>query len=77
MKNHFNKQVEVQGIKKLDSVKGVQALDAKELREIEGGWIREFGAACKRFFCSMRDGMIESGRRSSQYVLGHPGGGRP
>lgn len=39
MKKHFKKQVEVQGIKKLDSIKGVQTLDAKELREIDGGWL--------------------------------------
>ncbi|WP_172917828.1 hypothetical protein [Capnocytophaga canis] len=45
MTNKLTKQVEVQGMKKLDSIKGVQALDAKELREIDGGsvwkWIRK------------------------------------
>lgn len=35
----FQKQVEVQGMKKLDNVKGVQALELKEMREMEGGWI--------------------------------------
>ncbi|GIM52132.1 hypothetical protein CAPN004_11620 [Capnocytophaga cynodegmi] len=39
MKNHFKKQVEVQGMKKLDNIKGVQTLEAKDLKEIEGGWI--------------------------------------
>ena len=38
MKNHFKKQVEVQGMKKLDSIKGVQTLEAKDLKEIEGGF---------------------------------------
>ncbi len=35
MTNKLTKQVEVQGMKKLDSIKGVQALNAKELKEIE------------------------------------------
>ncbi|WP_172914659.1 hypothetical protein [Capnocytophaga canis] len=37
MTNKLTKQVEVQGMKKLDSIKGVQALNAQELKEIEGG----------------------------------------
>lgn len=37
MTNNLKRQVEVQGMKKLDNVKGVQALDARELQEIEGG----------------------------------------
>ena len=38
---HFNKlnkkQVEAQGVKKLDSFKGFQELNVQELQEIEGG----------------------------------------
>ncbi|ATA74722.1 hypothetical protein ACILDT_07175 [Capnocytophaga canis] len=43
MTNKLTKQVEVQGMKKLDSVKGVQALDTKELKEVEGGGIGPLG----------------------------------
>ena len=49
MFNFFNKfkmnskrtqQVEAQGVKKLDSFKGFETLNSKELQEIEGGsWI--------------------------------------
>ena len=31
-------QVEAQGVKKLDSFKGFETLNSKELQEIEGGW---------------------------------------
>ena len=34
----INKQVEAQGAKKLDSFKGFETLNSKELQEIEGGW---------------------------------------
>ena len=35
----FQKQVEVQGTKKLGSVKGVQVLELNEMKETEGGGI--------------------------------------
>lgn len=36
----LNQQVEAQGVKKLDSFKGFETLNSKELQEIEGGsWI--------------------------------------
>lgn len=38
MTKSINKQVEAQGVKKLDSFKGFQELNAKELQEIEGGF---------------------------------------
>lgn len=37
MTDNLKKQVEVQGTKKLGSVKGVQTLELNEMREIEGG----------------------------------------
>ena len=37
MTKSINKQVEAQGVKKLDSFKGFQELNAKELQEIDGG----------------------------------------
>lgn len=37
MTKSINKQVEAQGAKKLDSFKGFQELNSKELREVEGG----------------------------------------
>lgn len=37
MTNNLKRQVEVQGTKKLDSVKGVQTLEINEMKEIEGG----------------------------------------
>lgn len=37
MTKSINKQVEAQGVKKLDSFKGFQELNSKELREVEGG----------------------------------------
>ncbi|WP_304296425.1 ComC/BlpC family leader-containing pheromone/bacteriocin [Capnocytophaga leadbetteri] len=40
MTKSINKQVEAQGVKKLDSFKGFETLNSKELQEIEGGsWI--------------------------------------
>lgn len=45
MTNNLKRQVEVQGMKKLDNVKGVQTLNANELKQIEGGgfwsWIKK------------------------------------
>jgi len=38
MRKLINKQVEAQGAKKLDSFKGFETLNSKELQEIEGGW---------------------------------------
>lgn len=35
----FQKQVEVQGTKKLDNLKGVQVLELNEMKETEGGFI--------------------------------------
>lgn len=37
MTNNLKRQVEVQGTKKLDSVKGVRVLEFNELKQIEGG----------------------------------------
>ena len=37
MTKSINKQVEAQGVKKLDSFKGFQELNVQELQEIEGG----------------------------------------
>jgi len=37
MTKSINKQVEAQGVKKLDSFKGFETLNSKELQEIEGG----------------------------------------
>lgn len=37
MDKQIKKQVEAQGVKKLDSIKGVQALNMQELKEVEGG----------------------------------------
>lgn len=45
MKREFNQQVEAQGVKALDSVKGVEALSVKELKVIEGGGFIDW---CKR-----------------------------
>ena len=39
MTKSINKQVEAQGVKKLDSFKGFQELNSKELREVEGDYI--------------------------------------
>ncbi len=38
MTNKFKQQVEARGVKKLDSLKGVETLSVQELREIEGGF---------------------------------------
>lgn len=40
MTKSINKQVKAQGAKKLDSFKGFETLNSKQLQEIEGGsWI--------------------------------------
>ncbi|MFJ1322786.1 class IIb bacteriocin, lactobin A/cerein 7B family [Capnocytophaga canis] len=58
MTNKLTKQVEVQGMKKLDSIKGVQALNAQELKEIEGGWVvwAVIGIIAIIAYCAATDG---------------------
>jgi len=45
MTNKIKQQVEAQGVKAHDSVKGVEALSVKELKVIEGGGFIDW---CKR-----------------------------